>query len=217
MDQQDKRKVFKLDISTPIFSKATSELSVDEWFLKMENSMLLANILENYKVHIAMNYLKETAFNIAKKHLAQSSTWETLREELKSVFTPFDEKRRLKNQLIRLQQTDSFEKYLSKFHSLSYQLNLQEEDALYYFLNGLKTRTRNMLIREGQSKTLADAIKNAAYMCMSESDNIHANSAITCLTVTVARDLDIKPMTVETSGHSTCIKDLQELKEQIIT
>jgi hypothetical protein len=68
-----------------------------------------------------LSYLKNTAFTIAKSHLNDSS-WEKLTEELRGVFTPFDVKRKLKNLLNNLKQTDNLEKYLDKFHELSYKL-----------------------------------------------------------------------------------------------
>ena len=170
-------KTFKLDSNTPIFKKMNGEVSIEDWILTIETNMRLANVPNNLMVPIALSYLKNTAFTIAKSHL-NGSTWEKLTDELRGVFTPFDEKRKIKNLLNNLKQTDSFEKYLDKFHELSYQLKLSEPDSLEYFLNGLKDKTRYQLIREKGADTLKDAIQNAASISKSEPESLHTNSAI---------------------------------------
>jgi len=170
-------KTFKLDSNTPIFKKMNGEVSIEDWILTIETNMRLANVPKELRVPIALSYLKNTAFTIAKSHLS-SSTWEKLTEELRSVFTPFDEKRKLKNLLNNLKQTEGFEKYLDKFHELSYQLKLSEQDSLEYFLNGVKDKTRYQLTREKGADSLKDAIQNAASISKSEPESLHTNSAI---------------------------------------
>ncbi len=99
------------------------------------------------KVPVALNYLKETAFNIGKRH-AENSSWAKLTEELRSVFRTFDLEGKLLKSLLHLRHSDSFETYLDKFYQLTYQLKLNEE-SLKYFLAGLQDRVRHQLIREG--------------------------------------------------------------------
>jgi hypothetical protein len=129
------------------------------------------------KVPVALNYLKETAFNIGKRH-AENSSWAKLTEELRSVFRTFDLEGKLLKSLLHLRHSDSFETYLDKFHKLTYQLKLNEEESLKYFLAGLQDRVRHQLIREGQSKKLSDAITSAASICSIEKEMPKINSAV---------------------------------------
>ena len=177
-DDSNPKKINRLDANTPVFKRMGADVSIRDWIFKIENSMVLAKTPEDLKVKVAINYLKETAFNIARAYLDEKDGWSKLKEELLSVFTPFDEERKLKNQLSRLQQTTSFEAYLEKFHSLTYQLGTSKEVGLEYFLNGLKDNVRNQLLREKNSHTLADAIRNAAYICSSDQDYNQINSAV---------------------------------------
>ncbi len=57
-------------------------------------------------------------------------------------------------------------------------LKLSDPDALEYFLNGLKDKTRYQLIREKGANTLKDAIQNAASISKSEPETVFTNSAI---------------------------------------
>ncbi len=170
------RKVFKLETGTPTFKK-NGELSIDEWIDKVENSFRCADIPDNMKIPVALNYLKETAFNIGKRH-AENSSWDKLTEELRSVFRTFDLEGKLLKSLLHLRHNDSFETYLDKFYQLTYQLKLNEEESLKYFLAGLQDRVRHQLIREGQNKKLSDAITSAASICSIEKEMPKINSLV---------------------------------------
>ena len=109
-------KAYKLDHNTPIFTP-NEKLSIKDWFFSIENSMLVAGIPEDLKVPLSANYLKGTAFQIGKRHVLDQKSWEQLKAELIKTFTPVDEERKLRLQLISLRMTDSFSRFNDRFQS----------------------------------------------------------------------------------------------------
>ena len=177
--RQESNKVYKLDPNTPVFRKMHGEIGIDDWILTVENNMKMAQIPTTMKVNAVINYLKDTPFTLAKKHLA-SGDWEALKTELKEVFTPFDHERKLQENMTFLKQGDRpFEVYLEQFSTLRYQLKLDDERALIDFLKGLNAETRNQLIIFKADRELKEAIRIAAYINNSkQSKHEKVNSAV---------------------------------------
>ena len=135
-------KAYKLDHNTPNFFP-NDKLSIKDWFFSIENSMLVAGIPDSIKVPLSANYLKGTAFQIGKRHVIDKKSWGQLKAELIKTFTPVDEERKLRLQLITLRMSDSFSRFNDKFQSLVNQMpNLTEEAKLDLFMQGISDKLR---------------------------------------------------------------------------
>ena len=146
--------ISKYYYNTPVFRKMHGDIGIDDWILTVENNMKMAQIPGTMKVNAVINYLKDTPFTLAKKHLT-SGDWEALKTELKEVFKPFYYERKLQEKITYLNQGDRpFEVYLEQFSTLRYQLKLDDERALTIKTTITKTtQTKSTKLKESSTKT----------------------------------------------------------------
>ena len=116
----------------------------------------MTNYLEEAGQLTLLRYLRETA---GKPEERSATKFFTL---LLSSDNALARKNAIKKKLVSLKhQNMSFDDYVNKFREFAFECEMREEELTFFFINGLKPRTRAELeIREPRS--LTDAIQMAS-------------------------------------------------------
>ena len=167
------KKNFKLDQNTPPFGGKDSKMKITDWIFCIERSFKVSGIPENLKLDVITPYLRGSAFRIAKRFIEDGNlNWDDFKKELSKLYLRIDEDTKLREELLYLKHTDSFEKYARKFQDLASQVNMQAEDKLTCFLHGLKPQTRTE-IQLRKIDSYEEALVVAAQIENTRESNTH--------------------------------------------
>jgi hypothetical protein len=175
----DKQRIMKLDPNTPSFGKDKRE-NIDEWLFAMESSFMVANIPDQFKLAVAVPYLKGVPLQTLIRYMTDnetSATWKEFTDILINNHKPDDLRRRLRVQLRDLRQHESLDNYISQFRSIVNRLDgLSEEDQVFYFTEGLSQKSRYEVNSKG-CDTLEKAISVASQFeaCFGKQNAVEVN------------------------------------------
>ena len=191
----------KLDENTPVFHSRLDE-DIEKWIFRMEASLTMAGVPYNLWITACLNYVEGPALEMVIAARNSKKSWFDLKIDLIKTFRLVNKDYDLRSQLLRLKETDSFDKYLFGFRSLINQIPISqvgEKDRFNIFMSGLKSKTRIDLFKS-QVQTLDEAV-DLAYRLNSER-NIEQNKNSDVLAVkTVSRDRYLKCHRCGMSGH----------------
>ena len=153
----------------PVFIGVRDAQAVDNFLWHLENYFKCMRVRSDVnKINTAVLYLSELAMlwwkrkesDIAKGSCALN-TWEKFRVEFKKAFLPSNIVYEAKRKMRELRQKGSIRAYVREFTILTFQIpDLKDDDALFYFMDGLQNWARTELERR-QVRTIDDAITQA--------------------------------------------------------
>ena len=170
-------KQYKLGGSTPTFGASETD-DIHDWLFMVEESFISCGIPEEMQLHVIAPFLRGEALKSLKRFMRKEgteATWDDFRDQLIKEYEPHDIQNRLKLQLMRLKQTESFDKYVAKFKSIVNRIdNITDEDTVLLFTEGLQPKTRLEVLNKNCS-TLEEAIIYAsnAECCLSRPIEIN--------------------------------------------
>ena len=165
----DPPKQLKLDPNTPKFHGNPNE-DVDDWLYKIRINLDVANIPEERFLDLIINFVLGKA-GVFVRRLRESFAerrqrlfWQDFKDAMTKRYRPIDHARKIRNQLIHLKQTSSFNEYVDHFQNLCNQLeptDLSEAEKLHYFTEGLHAGARFQIISK-KIQSVDEAILIAA-------------------------------------------------------
>ena len=177
----DDTKQYKLGGNTPTFGSSDTD-EIHDWIFTIEQSFISYGIPEDMQIYVITPFLRAGALKSLKRYIMREgteATWSEFRDQLIKEYEPHDIQSRLKMQLVRLKQTETFEKYVSQFKSIVNRIdNISEEDTVLYFTEGLQPKTRLEVLNK-RCPNLEEAIIYAsnAESCLSRPVEVNlANS-----------------------------------------
>ena len=174
-------KILKLDPNTPKFYGNQNE-DVDDWLYKIKINLEIALIPEDKYLDFITNYCLSKAGvflrRIRESYSAKFKklTWNELRENFIKRYRPIDHVRRIRNQLMSVKHTNSFNEYVDNFQHLMNQLEpneLSNREKLHYFIEGLQNDAKFQIISR-QINSLDEAILIASELESCKSRNVHS-------------------------------------------
>ena len=138
---------------------------IENWIASVNSYFALTNAQAPHIYHYLNTIFTGDAAIWFRYHypesMAPTLTWEQVRDNLRSFFTPPNKDRRLHDQWAQLQQSTSVSDYVSRFCSLAMQLPTQSDSVLVHkFIRGLKYKTR-MELELKDPQTLQEAFRLA--------------------------------------------------------
>ena len=140
----------------PVFIGVRDAQGVDNFLWHLENYFKCMRVRSDVnKINTVVLYLSELAMlwwkrkesDIAKGTCALN-TWEQFRVEFKKAFLPRNIVYEAKRKMRELRQKGSIRTYVREFTTLTFQIpDLKDDDALFYFMDGLKNWARTELER----------------------------------------------------------------------
>jgi RNase H-like domain found in reverse transcriptase/Reverse transcriptase (RNA-dependent DNA polymerase)/Integrase zinc binding domain/Ty3 transposon capsid-like protein/gag-polyprotein putative aspartyl protease/Zinc knuckle len=142
-------KTAQLDKNTPKFHGNSNE-DVDDWLYKIRRNLTLASIPESKWFDAITNYVQGKA-GVYFRRLREGGyiTYAVFEKTFRSRFRPLDHISRVRNKLIHLKQSGSFDDYLDTFLVLCTQLEsneLSDKEKLHYFKEGLHPETKFQVV-----------------------------------------------------------------------
>jgi hypothetical protein len=169
----------KLDSNTPSFSGKDGE-RLDEWLFVMNTAFESLKVMDGKeRLNMAKVYVKEGPLKALMAYTKNSvkPDWNGFQEILRSQFEPRLLEMKVRTQLRHLRQTDSLQRYLTRFKELTVQLkNMSEESKLTAFIDGLKEEYKFALLT-AHCDSLAKAVDVACSLdfCVNNGEQIELN------------------------------------------
>ena len=170
----------KLDSNTPSFSGKDGE-RLDEWLFVMNTAFESLNVRDGKeRLNMATVYVKEGPLKALMAYTKNSvkPDWNGFQEILRSQFEPRLLEMKVRTQLRHLRQTDSLQRYLSRFNELTVQLkNMSDESKLTAFIDGLKEDYKYAVLT-AHCDSLAKAVDVACSLefCMNNEEQMEVHS-----------------------------------------
>ena len=170
----------KLDSNTPSFSGKDGE-RLDEWLFVMNTAFESLNVRDGKeRLNMATVYVKEGPLKALMAYTKNSvkPDWNGFQEILRSQFEPRLLEMKVRTQLRHLRQTDSLQRYLSRFNELTVQLkNMSDESKLTAFIDGLKEDYKYAVLT-AHCDSLAKAVDVACSLdfCMNNEEQSEVHS-----------------------------------------
>ena len=151
----------RLDAKTPVFGKDRS-ITIDQWMTVVENNFDIDKIGEDNKVKVCLPYLRGSAFEMCKKAITAKTGWDTFKKKLLRHFLPVYHLEKIRQKLLELKQTGSYDDFVEEFQNLSSQVPDMPEEILFsIFVKGINKATR-LEIETKEIKNLEDAMDFAS-------------------------------------------------------
>jgi hypothetical protein len=134
-----------MSANTPTFGSSDNE-EIHDWLFMVEEGFISCGIPDAMQLHVVAPFLRGGALKSLKRYTTregETATWNDFRDQLIKEYEPHDIQNRLKDQLMRLKQSETFEKYVTQFKSLVNRIdNISDEDTVLLFTEGLQPKTR---------------------------------------------------------------------------
>jgi hypothetical protein len=153
----------------PKYSGQRNYNTIETWISAVNSYLFLAQARPPYIYHALITLLDGEAAIWFRYHFPESCantlTWETVRDSLRTYFTPANKLQRLEDEWFTIHQVTSVPEYTARFSSLAMELasnGQQIPDAMliHNYIRGLKPRTR-LELQLKDPKSLAEAIQLA--------------------------------------------------------
>ena len=175
---------YKLDSKTPSF-RSRLEDDIDKWLIKIEASLTFARVEKPLWITACFNYLEGIAFELSVAAVNAGHSWDRFKEDLIKTFRPVNKDFDLRAKLLKLKESENFDKYLHDFRTLVNQIpdsKLSKLDKFTAFVSGLRHKTR-VEIFQRKITTLDEAIEFACQLNSAGSIDKSSNTQVNLVRV----------------------------------